>query len=74
MLATTSVMKISVPTEKGKTMTALEYMKKQLQKHCATYVREVKRGAPKEDCDNILLKIRYYAEAMEALLERDANG
>ena len=50
-------------------MTALEYMEKQFQKHSATYVREVKRGAPKEDCDNILLKIRFYAEAVEALRE-----
>ena len=54
-------------------MTALEYMEKQFQKHSATYVREVKRGAPKEDCDNILLKIRFYAEAVEALRERKDN-
>ena len=48
-------------------MTALEYMEKQFEKHCADYVREVKRGAPKKDTDNILAKARYYAEAAEAL-------
>lgn len=60
--------------KKRRNMTALEYMEKQFQKHSATYVREVKRGAPKEDCDNILLKIRFYAEAMDALRERNGNG
>ena len=54
-------------------MTALEYMEKQFQKHSHNYVREIKRGAPKEDCDNILLKVRYYAEAVEALKERKAD-
>ena len=48
-------------------MTALEYMEKQVDKHCADYVREVKRGAPQKDVDNILAKIRYYAEAAAAL-------
>ena len=48
-------------------MEALEYMEKQLQKHSHNYVLGTKRGVPKEDLDNILLKIRYYAEAVEAL-------
>ena len=48
-------------------MTELEYMEKQFKKHCHNYAREIKRCAPKEDCANILLKIRYYAEAVEAL-------
>ena len=48
-------------------MTALEYMEKQLNKHCTSYAKEVDRGAPKQDTDNILLKIRFYAEAVDAL-------
>lgn len=48
-------------------MTALEYMEKKFEKHCADYVREVKRGAPQKDIDNILAKMKYYAEAAEAL-------
>lgn len=48
-------------------MTAIEYMEKQCQKHLDDYVREVNRGAPKQRTDNILLKVRYYAEAVDAL-------
>lgn len=48
-------------------MTSLEYMEKQFQKHCNDYDREIKRGSPKKDTDNILAKVRYYAEAAEAL-------
>lgn len=48
-------------------MTALEYMEKQFQKHSKSYAREIERGAPKQDIDNILLKLRFYAEAADAL-------
>ena len=49
------------------TMTALEYMEKQFQKHCQDFLREIKRGAPRKDTDNILEKVRYYGCACEAL-------
>ena len=55
-------------------MTALEYMEKQFNKHCADYAREVRRGAPKEDCDNILEKIKHYACAAEALKKVGAGN
>ena len=48
-------------------MTALEYMEKQLQKHRLNYERESARGVPQEMINNILNKIGYYAEAVDAL-------
>ena len=58
---------ISVPTEKGKTMTALEYMEKQVQKHRQNFLREYDRNAPDEVLANIRKKISYYEEAVKAL-------
>ena len=54
-------------------MTALEYMTKQLNKHCLNYEREKKRGVPEEMLRNIEAKIGYYAEAVEALKVVAAN-
>ena len=48
-------------------MTALEYMQKQVQKHCHSLGREIARGAPKEVLDNLKLKIGYYESAVQAL-------
>ena len=50
-----------------KTMTALEYMKKQYNKHKANYIRESNRGAPQKVLDDIELKISYYEQAVKAL-------
>ena len=58
---------ISVPTEKGKTMTALEYMEKQVEKHRQNLARENVRCAPLEVIQNIEKKISYYEQAVEAL-------
>lgn len=66
-------MTIFVPTEKGKTMTALEYMEKQLQKHRLNYDRELKRGATVDMLFNIALKCSHYWNAVEALRERENN-
>ena len=57
----------SAPTEKGKTMTALEYMENQLQKQKYIYGREMLRCVPQEMLDNIKRKISYYEEAVETL-------
>ena len=64
---------ISVPMEKGKTMTALEYMEKQLQKHRMNYDRELNRGVPEDMLFNIAMKCGYYWNAVEALRERENN-
>lgn len=48
-------------------MTALEYMERQLRKHARNYELEANRGASKQVTDNILAKIKYYAEAISAL-------
>ena len=48
-------------------MTALEYMEKQVQKNRLKYDRESKRGVPKEMLHNIQLKISYYESAVDAL-------
>lgn len=46
---------------------AIEYMKKQLQKHKRNYLHEVERGASEEILQNINNKICYYAAAIIAL-------
>ena len=48
-------------------MTTLEYMEKQLQKHRLNYERESARGVPADMMYNILMKIHYYEEAVNAL-------
>ena len=48
-------------------MTAIEYMEKQIKKHRDNYYREVKRNVPEEQLQNILNKISYYTEAVNAL-------
>ena len=68
-----SKVKISAEMEKGKTMTALEYMEKQLQKHRLNYDRELKRGATEDMLFNIALKCSHYWNAVEALRERENN-
>ena len=50
-------------------MTSLEYMERQLDKHCINYDREYNRGVPDEVLHNIELKIGYYEEAVKALRE-----
>ena len=64
---------ISVPTEKGKTMTALEYMEKQVHKHKLNLIREEARKAHWVVIYNIERKISYYEEAIVALKERNNN-
>ena len=54
-------------SEKGKTMTALEYMEKQIRQHRISLVHAVSRNAPTEMIENIRLKIEYYEKAVEAL-------
>lgn len=51
-------------------LTALEYMKRQVDKHKFNYQREVARGVPEEQLRNIEAKIRYYEEAVAALSRR----
>ena len=63
-----------VTVEKGKTMTALEYMEKQIQHHRISHIQAVDRNAPKEMLENIRRKISYYEAAVEALRERENNG
>ena len=58
---------ISVPTEKGKTMTALEYMGKQVQRYRRKYCRALERKAPKLVLMRIAMIMRYYEIAADAL-------
>lgn len=55
-------------------MTALEYMEKQVHKHCQNYIREFTRGVSDEVLKNIMAKIVYYVTACEALRELNKNG
>lgn len=48
-------------------MTALEYMEKQVQKNYKKYYNKHERGASDEILNNILSKISYYEQAVEAL-------
>lgn len=48
-------------------MTALEYMKKQLTKHKANYIRESNRGVSEKMLIDIQAKTSYYEQAVEAL-------
>ena len=48
-------------------MTALEYMKREMDKHTANYEREKRRGVPGEVLQNIKNKIGYFEEAVKAL-------
>lgn len=48
-------------------MTALEFMEKQLQKCKLNYTIQQTRGAEIEALNNIIKKIGYYGEAVEAL-------
>ena len=48
-------------------MTTLEYMERQAQSNRINYNRQVLRGAPEQDIENIKKKIGYYEEAVEAL-------
>ena len=59
---------------KGKTMTALEYMEKQLQKNRQNFIREFDRKAPAEVLENIKLKVGYYEDAVEALRKVGADN
>ena len=52
-------------------MSALEYMEKQVRKHCHNLGREIARGAPQEVIDNLKLKIGYYEQAVAALRMED---
>ena len=61
------VLVITVGKRSGKTMTALEYMEKQLRKNSQNYAREFSRDAPEEVLNNIMTKMLYYAAAAEAL-------
>lgn len=57
----------NIQKERRLKMTALDYMKKQLQKHRSNYERESARGVPKDVLHNIELKIGYYETAINAL-------
>lgn len=48
-------------------MSSLEYMEKQVMKNQANYERELKRGAPQKNLDDITVKIGHYKEAVKAL-------
>ena len=48
-------------------MTALEYMEKQVRKHCSNYIREFTRGVSDEVLNNIMSKIICYVAACDAL-------
>ena len=48
-------------------MTALEYMKKQLETHMVNYQRAYARNAPLYELQNIRQKIGYYSLAVMAL-------
>lgn len=48
-------------------MTALEYMEKQVQKHRMNFERESARNVPSDMIYNIIAKIHFYEEAVEAL-------
>ena len=61
------VQALELLTEKGKTMTALEYMAKQAVKCQQNYERELLRGASKEVLLNIATKYSHYIKAVEAL-------
>lgn len=66
---------VSAENQKGmKTMTALEYMEKQVQKHRRNYEKEAERGCPATMMHDILMKIHYYEVAVEALKKEDGNG
>ena len=54
-------------------MTALEYMEKQVRKHCRNYEAEFKRGASAEMLQNIQMKIWFYDAAVEALKRGDGK-
>ena len=56
--------------EKGKLMTVLEYMEKQVKKHQLNFCKEFERRAPLEVLNNIRLKISHYEAAVEALKEK----
>lgn len=49
------------------TMTTLEYMEKQLQKHRLNYVRESERGVHEGQLQDIQRKINHYEAAVDAL-------
>ena len=55
-------------------MNALEYMEKQVRKHCHNLGREIARGAPKEVIENLKLKIGYYEQAVLALSKEVQNA
>ena len=55
-------------------MTALEYMERQAQSNRINYNRQVLRGAPEKDLENIKDKIGYYKAAVEALKKEDNDG
>lgn len=52
-------------------MTALEFMEKQLRKCKLNYTIQQSRGARVDELNNIIKKIGYYAEAVEALRRKD---
>ena len=56
-------------------MTALEYMEKQVKRHRRNYEFRSVGGTPEKMLNDILMKIRCYEEAVEALRkEVDGNG
>ena len=60
--------------QRGKTMTTIEYMERQAQSNRINYNRQVLRGAPEKDLENIKVKIGYYEEAVEALKKVGNDG
>lgn len=57
------------------TMTALEYMERQLKKHRMNLERESCRNVPSDMIYSIIAKVHHYEAAVEALRkEADGNG
>ena len=74
VIHTGTVQALELLTEKGKTMTALEYMEKQVNRHRQNYEHELVRGVPEDMLNNIALKISYYEQAVEALRKAEENN
>lgn len=55
-------------------MTALEYMEKQVRKHCRNYEFRSVGGTPEKMLNDIRSKIHYYEAAVEALKKENGNG
>ena len=53
--------------EEARTMTTLEYMTREMERHAAKYKRQKERGASEQELRNIQEKVRHYEFAVIAL-------